>query len=263
VSDTRVTVNGLRHYICDGVPKPLPSVTSILTATQSQETQIKLAKWNQLNPGVADEAATRGTWIHNSVENYLRGLRVVPPERYDPFWQGVPELLDELLEGGRVLWSEKPFNQPRWSKYVGNDGVGRIHYYDSATGHGYAGCCDLIYMNENAEVILADFKTSNGPYAARFPKKDQPIDERTRKALISGVFKTKKTKLQLAAYKAAAEACLGLKISKTQIIVTTAIKEFNTQIFTFGETEVEKDQAAWFEVVKQYYEQQSAAQNGN
>ena len=81
--------------------------------------------------------------------------------------------------------------------------------------------------------------------------------------MISGVFKTKKTKLQLAAYKAAAEACLGLKITKTQIIVTTAIKEFNTQIFTFGETEVEKDQAAWFEVVKQYYAQQSAAPSGN
>jgi hypothetical protein len=100
---------------------------------------------------------------------------------------------------------------------------------------------------------LADFKTSNGPYASRFPKKDLNIDEKTKKALISGVFKVKKTRLQLAAYKAAAENCLGIKIDKTQIIVTTAIKEFNTQIFTFESEEVEKDEESWFEVVKQYY----------
>lgn len=254
MSDTRITVNGLRHYVCNGVPKPLPSVTSILSATQSEQTRKKLAHWNLMNPGVADKAAERGTWIHNSVEDYLRGLRVVPSEQYRPYWEGMPELLDNLLDGGRVLWSEKPFNQPKWSKYVGDDGVGRIHYYDEKTGYGYAGCCDLIYMNENAQIILADFKTSNGPYAARFPRKDQNIDEQTKKALISGVFKVKKTRLQLAAYKAAAESCLGIKIDKTQIIVTTAIKEFNTQIFTFSPEEVEKDEENWFEVVKQYYE---------
>jgi len=207
-----------------------------------------------MNPGMADQAAERGTWIHNSVENYLKGLRVIPPESYRLYWEGMPELLDNLLEGGRVLWSEKPFNQPKWSRYVGDDGVGRIHYYDETTGYGYAGCCDLIYMNENAQIILADFKTSNGPYAARFPRKGQDIDEKTKKALISGVFKVKKTRLQLAAYKAAAESCLGIKIDKTQIIVTTAIKQFNTQIFTFGPEEIEKDEENWFEVVKQYYE---------
>jgi hypothetical protein len=212
-----------------------------------------------MNPGAADAAAERGTWIHNSVENYLRGLRVVPPQNYAPFWDGMPSLLDDLLEGGRVLWSEKPFNQPKWSQYVGDDGVGRIHYYDEKTGYGYAGCCDLIYMNSNAEIILADFKTSNGPYSARFPNKKTDIDDKTRKALISGVFKTKKTRLQLAAYKAAAEACLGIKIEKTQIIVTTAIKEFNTQIFTFGPNEVEKDEESWFQVVKDYYEQHQSA----
>ena len=53
-----------------------------------------------MNPGGAEQAAERGTWIHNSVENYLRGLRVVPPEMYRLYWDGMPELLDNLLEGG-------------------------------------------------------------------------------------------------------------------------------------------------------------------
>lgn len=263
MQDTRVTINGLRHYLCNGVPKPLPSVTSILTATQSEEQQRKLAHWNKLNPGASDAAATRGTWIHNAVENYLSGLKVVPPDSYLPYWKGMPERLDEIMEGGRVLWSERPFNQPTWNKYVGDDGVGRIHYYDSITGYGYAGCCDLIYMDANAEIVLADFKTSNGPYAARFPNKNADIDDKTRKALIAGNFKTKKTRLQLAAYKLAAEECLGVKISKTQIIVTTAVEGFSTQVFTFGQKEIEKDEENWMQLVRKYYDIQQAKVKGS
>jgi len=206
-----------------------------------------------MNPGVADQAAARGTWIHEATENHLRGLRVVPPESYQPFWTGVPERIDELMEGGRVLWSERPFNQPKWSKYVGEDGVGRIFYYDEDTRQGYAGCCDLIYMDHNAEIILADFKTSAGPYSSKFPNKKTNVDEKTKKALISGVFKVKKTRLQLAAYKLAAEACLGIKINKTQIIVSTPLEEYQTQVFTFGESEVEKDEIAWLNLVNKYY----------
>lgn len=251
--DTRKTINGLRHYKCPGIPDYLPSVTSILGATQSAKTQQKLAHWNIMNPGAADAAAARGTWIHEASENHIRGLKVVPPESYLPFWRGVPERMDELLDGARVLWSERPFNQPRWSKYVGEDGVGRIFYYDPDTKHGYAGCCDLIYMDNNAEIILADFKTSAGPYSSRFPGKTFTGDEKTKKALISGVFKVKKTRLQLAAYKLAAEACLGIKINKTQIIVSTPIEEYDTQVFTFGENEVEKDEANWLQLVDKFF----------
>ena len=132
---TRTTVNGLRHYNCHGVDKPLPSVTSILSATQSAKTQQKLAHWNALNPGVADKAAERGTWFHESVENYVRGKRVIPPESYFPYWRDVEPKLEEILDGATVMWSEKPLNQPTWNKYVGEDGVGRIHWYDNITGY--------------------------------------------------------------------------------------------------------------------------------
>lgn len=119
MSQTRLTLHGLRHYVCNGVPRPLPSVTSILSATQTEETRKKLAKWNELNPGVAEKAAERGSWIHNAVENYIRGLRVEPPHNYQPYWDDMPPKLDELLDGGTVLWSEKPYNKPMWNKYVG------------------------------------------------------------------------------------------------------------------------------------------------
>lgn len=255
MSQTRLTLNGLRHYNCQGVPRPLPSVTSVLSATQTAETQQKLAHWNVMNPGVADAAAARGTWIHNAVENYIRGLAVRPSAELMPFWEDLPEKLDELFEGGKILWSEKPYNQPQWSKFVGDDGVGRIHYYDEVTGHGYAGCPDIVYKDATGELILGDFKTSAGPYSYKFPKANSGLDEKTRKALVSGVFKLKKTKLQLAAYAIAAEHCLGTKIEKTRIIVATPIKDYSVQVFTFGPSEVEKDKEMWMAVLRKYYEQ--------
>lgn len=257
MSQTRLTLNGLRHYNCAGVPKPLPSVTSILSATQSAETQQKLAHWNVMNPGALENAAARGTFIHNAVENWIRGLRVEPPKEYAPYWSGMPEKLKELLNDGKVLWSEKPFNQPQWSRYTGEDGVGRIHYYDESTGYGYAGCCDIIYRDTNGEIILGDFKTSAGPYSFKFPKAGTGIDEKLKKALISGVFKLKKTQLQLAAYKKAAESCLGISIDKTQIIVSTPVPEFSVQVFTFGKNDIEKHEEQWMEVVKKFYNLQA------
>lgn len=253
-SSTRVTVNGLRHYRCEGVSVPLPSVTSILSATQSEETRRKLAHWNALNPGKSEAAAARGSWIHEAVENHVRGITVNPREDLKPFWKDVPETVDELIGTGRVLWSEKPMNQPTWNRYVGEDGVGRIHYYDSNKQHGWAGCCDIIYEDSNGEIILGDFKTSVGPYSAKFPSSKSNIPEDLRKALISGVFKLKKTKLQLAAYTIAAEECLGIKITKTQIIVSTPLPDYSVQVFSFGENEIEKDKDNWWEIVRKYYD---------
>lgn len=259
MSQTRLTLHGLRHYVCNGVPRPLPSVTSILSATQTEETRKKLAKWNELNPGVAEKAAERGSWIHNAVENYIRGLRVEPPHNYQPYWDDMPPKLDELLDGGTVLWSEKPYNKPMWNKYVGEDGVGRLHYYDDAMDIGYAGCPDIIYKDKNGETVLGDFKTSVGPYSSRFPSSKVGMPENLRKALISGVFKLKKTQLQLAAYKLAAESCLGITINKTQIIVSTPEPDYSVQVFTFSENEVGKHSEGWLEILKSFYAQIKSA----
>jgi hypothetical protein len=166
----------------------------------------------------------------------------------------MPEKLDDLLNEGTVLWSEKPYNQPQWSRYVGEDGVGRIHYYNESTGHGYAGCCDIIYRDVNGEIILGDFKTSVGPYSANFPKAKDNLPDNVKKALTSGVFKLKKTQLQLAAYTLAAETCLDLKVDKTQIIVSTPLPEYPVQVFTFSRAQVEKHIEQWLQVLRQFYE---------
>jgi hypothetical protein len=254
VSQTRLSIDGKRYYNCNGVPKPLPSVTTILSSTQTEETRKKLAAWNLSNPGALEKAASRGTWIHSATENHIRGLRVEPPSEYLPYWKDVPETLDDLLKNGKVLWSESPFNQPQWHKYVGDDGVGRLHYYDDKTEQGYAGCPDLIYKDENNEIVLADFKTSTSPYSLKFPKANSGIPDNVRKALISGVFKAKKTMLQMAAYSLAAEKCLGVHVDKTRIIVSTPLPDYSVQVFSFSRKELEKHMEMWLQVLRQFYE---------
>jgi hypothetical protein len=212
-----------------------------------------------MNPGAADKAAERGTWIHGAVENHIRGFEVRPPSAYEGYWKKVPEKMDEILEDGSVLWSEKPYNKPIWNRYVGDDGVGRLHFYCQQEDVGYAGCPDLIYTNSNKENVLTDVKTSVGPYSSKFPKAKDVMDESLRKALVSGVFKLKKTRLQLAAYKIAAEACLGIKIHKTQIFVATPLEEYPVQVFTFSEREADKDTEDWMKILRQFYKEPAIA----
>ncbi len=72
----RSLVNDQRHY--DVGEEKLPSVTTILSATQSDEKKASLAKWRR-NIGenkaesIMNEAANRGTIMHRILEGYLLG----------------------------------------------------------------------------------------------------------------------------------------------------------------------------------------------
>ena len=72
---TRSLIEGNRHY--DVSNEILPSVTTILQATQSDEKKASLAKWRQKvgdneAEKIRDEAAARGTAMHKFLEYYLR-----------------------------------------------------------------------------------------------------------------------------------------------------------------------------------------------
>ena len=76
-TSTRSLINDQRHYDV-GTDEKLPSVTTILQATQSDEKKASLAKWRQ-NVGenkaesIMNEAANRGTIMHRILEGYLLG----------------------------------------------------------------------------------------------------------------------------------------------------------------------------------------------
>ena len=72
----RETIEGKRHYSVG--KEKLPSVTTILQATQPEEKRKKLAEWrNRVGAVKADEikntAATRGTAMHKIIEKHILG----------------------------------------------------------------------------------------------------------------------------------------------------------------------------------------------
>ena len=77
---TRSLVEGSRHY--DVSNEILPSVTTILQATQSDEKKAGLSKWRQRvgdneAEKIRDEAARRGTAMHEFLEMHLRGDKLL------------------------------------------------------------------------------------------------------------------------------------------------------------------------------------------
>ena len=73
---TRSTTDGLRTYSVG--KEKLPSVTTILQATQSEEKKASLAKWkakvgDEQATSIRDQAASRGTNMHLHLERYILG----------------------------------------------------------------------------------------------------------------------------------------------------------------------------------------------
>ena len=75
-TSTRALINGKRHYDITG--QKLPSVTTILSATQSEEKKQSLANWKarmgaQYADSNRDTAAMRCTAMHRFLEAYIDG----------------------------------------------------------------------------------------------------------------------------------------------------------------------------------------------
>ena len=95
--------------LCSGVY--MPSVTTVLSATESEKSKAGLKQWQQRNPGALEEASTRGSAIHLGCENYLRGIDPGVPEQYQPFWDWHQSVF-RLVRC--IHWSERPL-RPDWN----------------------------------------------------------------------------------------------------------------------------------------------------
>lgn len=77
---SRQIIDGKRHYILK--EEKLPSVTTILSATQPAEKQASLQSWrDRIGHEAADkitkEAAHRGTTMHNILEHYMEDKFII------------------------------------------------------------------------------------------------------------------------------------------------------------------------------------------
>lgn len=198
------TTAGHRKYLCSGIY--MPSVTTVLSATESEKSKAGLRTWQKNNPGALEEASTRGSAIHLGCENYLRGLDPAVPEQYQEFWNGITQYLDWF---DTLHWSERPL-RPDWNHLRSDD---KEVAYVWSTEHKYAGCPDLIGEIGGVRVI-ADFKTSNAPYMSTFPDRGDRIG-------FGGYRKYTKCAQQMAAYRYALNERTGFLCDVALIIVST------------------------------------------
>jgi len=142
---TKSLIEGNRHY--DVSNEILPSVTTILQATQGEEKKASLAKWRQKvgeneAERIRDEAAARGTAMHKFLEYYIRN-----------------EKLLDLSDEGQAARSmgQAIINQgfKDLSEVWGSEAV---LFYPGL----YAGQTDLCGIYSGRESII-DFKQTNKP----------------------------------------------------------------------------------------------------
>jgi hypothetical protein len=235
------TPAGYRKYLCSGLY--LPSVTTVLSATESEKSKKSLATWQSNNPGALEAASKRGSLIHKCCEDHIRGIPVECPEEYQPFWNGMSQYLDWF---DVIHWSERPLRSD-WYHLRSDD---KEVSFVWSTEHRYAGCPDIIGEIGGVKII-ADFKTSNGPYMNTFPDRGDRMG-------FGGFRKYQKCAQQMAAYRYALNERTGFLCDQALIIVTTP--EITQGIFIDGdqlnlyESRFLKRAEMFHEIDKQSYE---------
>ena len=142
----REVIEGKRHYNIDDKEK-LPSVTTILSATQSAEKREALARWRESKgeeeaTRIVDQAGARGTAMHKILEMFI-------------LKQGY---LDETEVGKQAhnmalrVIEQGLCNVP---EYYGTECT---LYYPGL----YAGQTDLVAVHKGSDAII-DFKQTNKP----------------------------------------------------------------------------------------------------
>ena len=212
----RETIDGKRHYAIKS--EKLPSVTTILSATESAEKREAQARWREakgeeIATRIVDESAARGTAMHKILEKYI-------------FEEGYLDLTtvgrDAHNMAIRVI-EQGLCNVP---EYYGTECT---LYYPGL----YAGQTDLVAIHKCKDAII-DFKQTNKP------KKREWIEDYC---------------LQLAAYAMAHNFIYKTKIDKGVIMMCS--KDNFYQEFVVEGLEFQKYKHNFLRRVDEYYQTRS------
>ena len=143
----RTDIGGKRHYDIDGGKWKLPSVTTILSATQSAEKRESLANWRKREgeENAARLVATsgaRGTAMHKILEKYI-------------LEQGYLDQTEVGKEAHNMAIQVIQQGLCNVSEYYGSEAT---LYYPGL----YAGQTDLIGLHKS-DLAVIDFKQTNKP----------------------------------------------------------------------------------------------------
>ena len=138
--------DGLRKYLFG--EEKLPSVTSILQATKTEEDKASLELWKERvghkeANKIKNEASSRGTSMHSYIEDFLRG-RI--NESFFESNEQYKNMAKEIIEKGIKDKLEEIYGMET-----------TLHYPEK-----YAGTADLVGIYQGQETII-DFKQANKP----------------------------------------------------------------------------------------------------
>jgi len=213
----RMEIDGKRRYATPDGEK-LPSVTTILDATKSEESKQALNNWRKRvgtvqAQAITTEAAGRGTRMHKWLENYIKTGETGEPGS-NPYSIQSHTMAHSIISQGLIKCNE----------YWGTE----VPLYFPKV---YAGTTDLCGVHDGSEAIM-DHKQTNKP------KKREWIDDYF---------------VQLAAYANAHNELHGTKIRKGVIFMCDPNAMY--QEFLIEGTEFDKYTNMWFKRVEQYYMQ--------
>ena len=210
----RETIDGKRHY--DTGKEKLPSVTTILSLTQSPEKTKSLQAWRdrvgeESATRIVDEAGARGTAMHKILEKYIDESGYLDLTNVG---KDAHNMAVKIIEQGLCNITE----------YYGLECT--LHYPGL-----YGGATDMVALHKGNMAII-DFKQTNKP------KKREWIEDYC---------------LQLAAYAMAHNYMHRTSIQKGVIMMCS--KDNYYQEFIVEGEEFKKYQHKWLGKVSDYYEQ--------
>ena len=141
-TSSRATEDGVRRYLLG--EEKLPSVTSILDLTKSEEDKAALANWRERNKDadqITKAASSRGSKMHGFLESYLLNRENL--SFFDDNEQ-YKKMAKVIIDKGLTNRLEEIW------------GVECTLYYPKK----YAGTCDLVGIYSGRETII-DFKQAN------------------------------------------------------------------------------------------------------
>ena len=214
-TSTRALIDGKRHYDV-GTNEKLPSVTTILQATQSEEKRKSLEAWKarmgaQRADRIRDLSAMRGTSMHTYLEGYIKDERHLD---LTALGQEAGRMANVVIRSGLGDLEEV------WGTEV-------TLYYPGL----YAGATDVVGIYNGRESII-DFKQTNKP---------------KQREWISDYF------TQLAAYAMAHNHVYGTKIQSGVILMCS--KDCFFQKFEVSDQEFQGYMHEFLRRVDQFYQQ--------
>ena len=214
-TSTRALIDGKRHYDV-GTNEKLPSVTTILQATQSEEKRKSLEAWKarmgaQRADRIRDLSAMRGTSMHTYLEGYIKDERHLD---LTALGQEAGRMANVVIRSGLGDLEEV------WGTEV-------TLYYPGL----YAGATDVVGIYAGKPAII-DFKQTNKP---------------KQREWIEDYF------VQLAAYAMAHNYVHGTDIQSGVILMCS--KDFLFQKFEVSGREFVRHQHSFLKKIDQFYKQ--------